>query len=349
MKKIIQFMILVFIVILLPKENAAAEENGFSVRPILSAEQIGNDPYFHMKMKQGESKTLSVMLKNNQNTSLTIQINAANGYSNPFGNMNYTNESRTEFSEFLNDKYKLVDLTHMKKKVTLKPNEEKALNIKVNIPSDMNTGQVLGAIQFQTFVHPQKNVDSKEKDKASFAVKVKHRYTIGILIELPNKAKPQLTIKNTAISLNTNIPKIQTEIWNESPVITGEYLFKYTVRKKGSEKVLFQGEKDLFEFAPATTMKMPVDWAYKAFQPGEYQIEISLRDKKSQEVTFQKSNTFSVKKEKVADYAKRTGDSRGIIPKAVFFSNWFYAVFIIVAVLLMYGGYLVGKRNKHTK
>jgi len=348
-KKIAQIIILLAAMLILPKQFVFAEESGFSVRPILPKEQIDPVPYFHIPMNSNSTKTISVILKNHQKTSIQVQVDAANGFSNPYGNMNYANNEKTEFSEFLNNDYKVAKLIEYPKKVTLKPGEERVINFKVNVPNSVNEGQILGGIQFQAYIARDNNSSENSGDKASFGVKVKHRYTIGVLVELPKKAASSLEIKKASISSSTNIPQILTEIWNSSPVITKGVAFKYQVFKKGGKNVLFEGQKDLFDFAPVTSMIVPVDWAYKNFQPGKYEVKVSLINKESRKVIKDQVNEFKVEKKKVVEYAKKTGDSNGVIPKAILLGNWIYGIVVALVLGLFYFGYRLGKRKGQQK
>ncbi|MED4284885.1 DUF916 domain-containing protein [Priestia megaterium] len=342
MKKIIQ-LIIITVALLLPMETTFAEESGFSVRPIMPKDQIDSVSYFHFPMTFNEKKTISVLIKNHQKTPTTVQIDSANGFSNPFGNMNYTKEKETEFSAFLNKEYKLADFISYDKKITLKPFEEREVQLEINLPEGVKEGQVLGGIQFQAYIN-QNNTSSQEADNsAAFGVKVKHRYTIGILLELPKKVTSNLEIKKATISTDTSVPQIQTEIWNTSPIITKGLSFKYQVFKKGSEKVLFEGTKDLFDFAPVTSMIVPVDWAYKSFQPGNYEVKVALIGKENQKIVKEKINEFKVEKTKVAQYAKKTGENNRVIPSPVLWNNWIYGILVVLVVGIFYIGYRIGK------
>lgn len=351
MKRIFQIIAIIIIAILLPKENVFAEESGFSVRPILPKDQISKVPYYHIKMEPNNSRTLSVVLKNHQKTPMSVQVDSANGFSNPFGNMNYTKDEETEHSKFLDNDYKMVNIIDHKNKIELKPYEEKVVKFTLNLPNDIKRGQALGGIQFQAFV-TQGNEDAGDEDEAAFSVKIKHRYTVGILVELPKKVERELKIKDTTVSSSTEIPQILTEVWNINPIIAKDVVFEYKVFKKGEDEVLFQGKKDLYDFAPVTTMNVPVDWAYENFQPGDYEIEIILRDKKTQKILDETKNKFEVKSDKVVEYAKRTGEGNGIIPNAILFSKWLYVIIIAALGGLFYVGYRLGQRkidNKDTK
>jgi len=342
-KRIIQIILIITVALLLPVGNAFAEESGFSVRPILPKNQIDTVSYFHFPMSSNETKTISVLIKNHQKTPTTVQIDSANGFSNPFGNMNYTKEKETDFSTFLNNKYRLADFIDYEKKITLKPLEEREIQIKITLPKGVEEGQVLGGVQFQAYINQNNNSSQKEDNSAAFGVKVKHRYTIGVLIELPKKVTSNLKIKEATISTDTSIPQIQTEIWNTSPTITKGLSFKYQVLKKGSEKVLFEGTKDLFDFAPVTSMIVPVDWAYKNFQPGKYEVKVALVGKENQKIVKEKINEFNVEKTKVTQYAKKTGDSNGVIPSPILWSNWVYAILVVLVIGIFYVGYRLGR------
>lgn len=349
MKKIAQIIIVLAAVLILPNKFVFAEESGFSVRPILPKEQIDPVPYFHIPMNSNSTKEISVVLKNHQKTPIQVQVDAANGFSNPYGNMNYANEEKTEFSEFLNNNYKVAKLIEYPKRVTLKPGEERVINFKLNVPSSVKEGQILGGIQFQAYIVNDNSSSQNSGEKASFGVKVKHRYTIGVLIELPKKVTSNLEIKKASISSSTSIPQILTEIWNNNPTITKGVAFKYQVFKKGSEKILFEGQKDLFDFAPVTSMIVPVDWAYKNFQPGKYEVKVFLMNKENQKVIKDQINEFKVEKKKVVEYAKNTGDSNGVIPKAILLGNWIYVLVVALVVGLFYLGYKLGKRKGQEK
>lgn len=349
MKRIIQFITIVLVFILVPKENVFAEESGFSVRPILPKEQLTKVPYFHLSMEPGKSKTLEVLLKNHQKEPIAIQIDSANGFSNPYGNMNYTKDEKTEYSLFLNDDYKMVNIIENQEKITLKPYEEKVISFKLHLPNDINRGEALGGIQFQAYVEQDNNSKSNSNEKAAFAVKIKHRYTIGVLVQLPQKVKSEIKIKDSFVTTATKTPQILTEFWNENPIITKDVVFEYAVTRKGGNEILFQGQKDLYNFAPVTSMKVPVDWAYKNFEKGDYNIEIKLKDKKTNKVFQAITNEFEVGSKKVVEYAKRSGENNSIVPNAILVSKWIYVIFTFMVVGLFWLGYLLGRKNKENR
>lgn len=324
--------------------NVLAEEGNFSVRPLLPIDQLDNKiPYYYFPIKGGKVKTLEFVIKNHKNENVIIEVNPANALSNPYGNMHYTENDKTTFSSFLTSNYKLAEVTEIKKRIKLGPKEEKVVSFKVKAPNDVNRGQLLGAIQFQLDVSSENKRTASPEDNAAFSVKVKHRYTIGILANFPEKVPSKVEIKGSSVDAKNQIPQIMTEIWNVNPVITKDATLKYKVYSKAKKKEIFNGEKPLYSLAPVTSLKLPVEWKHKDFKEGDYLIELSLIDNKNNQVLSSKENTFNIKKKDINEYAEHTNQEDDFIPKAVKDSKWFYNCVGLGLLVLFIVGYMIGR------
>ncbi|WP_088364058.1 WxL protein peptidoglycan domain-containing protein, partial [Bacillus cereus] len=339
-----KFLLSMLIILGISQINVLAEEGNFSVRPLLPIDQLDSKvPYYYFPIKGGEVRVLEFVIKNHKNENAIIEVNSANALSNPYGNMHYTEKDTTTFSSFLIDEYKLAEITEINKRIKLGPNQEKVVSFKVKAPKNVNRGQLLGAIQFQLDVTSMKKKTAASDNNAAFSVQVKHRYTIGILANFPEKAPSKVEIKSSKVDANNQIPQIMTEIWNVNPVITKDLTLKYKVYSKSKKKEIFRGEKLLYSLAPVTSLKLPVEWKYKDFKEGDYIIELSLINNKNDQLITSKENKFTVEKKDINEYADHTNQDDSFIPKAVKDSKWFNIGMGIGLSILFIVGYVIGR------
>ena len=160
--------ILFALLLWLPFNTVSAEDGGFYIRPILPNDQLSSAGYYHLKGEPGESRTLQVVINNQNDEEITVSVNAANGFSNPYGSMSYSADDTTDFSRYLNEAYKLKDMIDIQDSVTVEAGEEKLVKFTVTIPSDITEGQLLGAIQF-TANEKGSNENNESNEDASFA------------------------------------------------------------------------------------------------------------------------------------------------------------------------------------
>lgn len=321
----------------------AKAEEGFFIRPILPDDQLSSAGYYHIGMKPGESRTFQIAIKNETNEQLNVAVNAANAFSNPFGSMNYSDSETTETSQFLDDSYKLRDMVEVQETVKVGPNEEKEVKFTVTIPENLSNGQLLGAIQFTA--KTSESHESTNNKETSFGLDIKQRYTIGILVELPNKSNSEVALGKSIVSLKTAQPQILTQVKNLNPTITKGLVFNYEVFKKNSDNAMFEGETELPNLAPVTTLDFPVNWNHPKIEYGEYIVKGTLYDKESGSVITEIANELELKEEKLDEYNEQFGETEGQKPTVVSSDKWPW-LWLILLIICSYIGYRYGKTRK---
>ena len=337
--------ILCTLLLWVPINTVSASEEGFFVRPILPKDQVSSVGYYHLKLSPGQSKTLEVTVNNEMDQEIQVSIDAANGFSNPYGNMNYSVEEETDYSRFLDDSYKLRNMINIQDSVTVGPNQEKKVSFRITIPEDTVNGQLLGAVQFTAKVKDSDDKNNTDKE-AAFNVDIKQRYTIGILIDLPNKSGTKVEVGKTKIGMNTSNPKVITQIKNMNPVIAKGLALKYEVYSKGSAEAIFEGDQDVPSLAPVTTLEFPIDWNHSTIQNGDYSIIGILYEKETGKAVSEIKNSFEVVEEEVEKFNDQFGSSEeGITPTAVLSKKWSW-VWLLLLIAGIYAAYCYGKRKK---
>lgn len=131
---------------LLMGTTAHAAGNDYSVQAVVPSSQIdkSNSSYFDMQLQPGQSETLTFNLANTSNKSITVDVNKGTAGTISGGVVDYAATSGFDQSM----PAKLGDSLEVPDKVTLAPNETKAVTAKVTMPSTPTSGIYAAGVKF---------------------------------------------------------------------------------------------------------------------------------------------------------------------------------------------------------
>ncbi|MFB5308698.1 DUF916 domain-containing protein [Enterococcus casseliflavus] len=94
-KKTMMYIVVIFILTLFFGPVAFADQSaGFSVRPILSENQVNSEVgYFDLNLEPGESQTLSLELRNMSDEEINLSISVHTAFTNVSGVVEYGSDA----------------------------------------------------------------------------------------------------------------------------------------------------------------------------------------------------------------------------------------------------------------
>jgi hypothetical protein len=321
-------------------EASGNKNTTFTVRAVHTESQKDkNLPYFYFDGKEGKSYKIKVAIKNVSPIEIKVAAQIKNGLSNPYGAIEYTNETKTIYSSFVNNKYEIKTYIEGPELIELKPNEEKTVEYIVNIPENMTKGELLGALGFMDAVDLEIKEENTTKNTATLVSRLE--YIISIFVNLSEKVEPKIIIEETKIDVKTKFPKLELYLKNESPILIKDITLNYKVYKKTDLTYpLFEGEKLIERFSPSTNMIYLLAYEGEVLEEGDYVIDISLSGKALKENVEKRMNfTISYKDEK--QYEEKVTDGQPILPKAKPDGIMDYIWYIVGGIILFILGMMI--------
>lgn len=259
--------------------NTFAEENDysfdFSVESLQSEKQIDKDkPYFNLRMSPNEEEEIYIRISNNSDVDTIYEINVNQAYTNKLGYIEYINTGTDiEMDDSL--KYPIDEIVSYENLVLVPANTEKNVPLKITMPTDEFDGIISAGIIVSKF-------DDTDDDENQNLITNKFSYTIGLTISesdvsVEREIKlydvyPDLAFGNTSIVAKIANPKMDSY---------GHLKYKFSVMNLDSNKEFIANEIDNgMELAPNSIYKFAIDTDNKALIPGNYQLTLSISDKK---------------------------------------------------------------------
>ena len=324
--------------------STTVSANDFVVKPTFSQKQRDlTKSYFYESANPGEKKQFSIQIKNENEIQSTFIIRPTDAFSNPFSFMEYSDEERTSYSRFLDERYRFTRLFNEEKIFKMNPGETKNILFEATIPKDLKVGQILGAFQVEEIMENEKTKIDSSKE-ATFDVHIKKRFTIGVLLNITEPQNHNVVIENVEAKIDGKLPKIFIQIHNKDPFIVDNLEVTYKVYSKYN-RLLFEKKEPVFSLAPSTTLNLPLKWLYKDFKAGDYRIEASLSSTNDKDFYVKYKNDFSISQVVVNEFVDTTETEPFFLPKGVERFPLIYfniAIFVIVGVIY----YWKRKRNK---
>jgi hypothetical protein len=321
-------------------EAAGNKNTTFTVRAAhTDSQKDKNLPYFYFDGKEGQSYKIKVAIKNVSPENIKVATQIKNGLSNPYGAIEYTNETKTNYSSFVDTKYEIKSYIKGPELIELKPNEEKKVEYTVNIPENMTKGELLGALGFMDAVDLEIKKDNVTKNTATLVSRLE--YIISIFVNLPEKVEPKIIIEKTKIDVKTKFPKLELYLKNESAILIKDIALNYKVYKKSDlTKLLFEGEKKIERFSPSTNMIYLLAYEGEILEEGDYVIDLSLSGGTLKE-KVEKRMEFAISYKDEKQYEEKVTNSQPILPKAKPDGIMDYIWYIVGGIVLFILGMMI--------
>ncbi|SJZ61822.1 protein of unknown function [Pilibacter termitis] len=276
---------------------------GYSVTKGKAGEEINpKTGYYDLKMTPGETREITVILKNNTDKEIGVNQSIFTSHTNTNGEADYTSLAK-EYDKSL--KVKLHEIITLKEegKVKLDKQSEKELTATIKLPKDVPTGILLGSWYFL------KDDQVAKSTKKGMGVKTQIAFSLPIKITVGNEIpEPNLNLVDIQAGMDYFKKSYLGRVQNDQPALMTKLTFLAKVTKKGSDEVLFKNEMSGRSMAPNSNYQFPVHLNEKQAQAGEYtySLEVISEDPKWESKNWRWEKDFTITKEEAEKINKES-------------------------------------------
>lgn len=340
MKKILFFF--VFILSFIPFHFVHAEEQPYSVEPLLPSNQdFGVTSYFSLNTnKNNFDQELRFKIKNNTAENLIISLRPLNALTSPNGVIEYVPTIKEGNSVLTDSTYSLAKYIKVPKNVTLNGNEEKEISIPVQA-SDIK-GTILGAIGFQTV---QKG-EMQEVEKNQIRISNEINTIIGIQLNFGTVQVSDFEIGKPYVESMPSYYAVRLPITSKSPSILKNSNFDYEVLTKEGKSLFHTKQKVKLDFAPKTKVGLSIPWDSQQIEEGKTYILKGTLSYGDDQVRFEKEFKFVSNK---SEHNGNGSETNRTIPDILKDYSWWWILLLIAIVCGILTYYVKKKKDKKKK
>ncbi|GKT03063.1 DUF916 domain-containing protein [Furfurilactobacillus entadae] len=269
-------MALIIGLMMIGGSQVKAETNGDSPATVVLPQQPSNQHlknvgYFNLRMKPGQTQTLSMTVINNSNTATTYKVSPNDALTNGNGVITY-------------DKYKpktgstggptFQDVNQTKPfKVTVPANGKKVVQTKIKMPKKSFDGIILGGITLQQVG----DLNTKKTTKQGLTLNNRFTYQMGVVLnEKDTKVDPMVTMGTPELITDDRQAYVEVPLNNKTKNVLSDVTVKATVKRGSKVQQELTTTREHMMMAPQTTMKMKLDAATKTLRPGNYTVKVAV-------------------------------------------------------------------------
>lgn len=319
-KKTMMYIVVIFILTLFFCPIAFADQSaGFSVRPILSENQVNSEVgYFDLNLEPGESQTLSLELRNMSDEEINLSISVHTAFTNVSGVVEYGSDADVPDDTL---PFFLADYIQGDGKITLSEGETKQVDLLLTLPEDKPFEGVLAA-----GIRVEEIKDSEHLSEESMAIENTLSYVMGLVVS--NKREqlsPELDLLAVyADQLNfRNV--FSAQIQNQSGTFVNQLEVSASIYNEDQTERLYSTEASGMQMAPHSNFAFPISLNGESFVPGTYVLHLQAN---SGELEWEWTRSFVVD-----DQTSKTFNRQDItIPSQ---TNYWLLVSIFLVILLL--------------
>ncbi len=314
------YIVVIFILTLFFCPVAFADQSaGFSVRPILSENQVNSEVgYFDLNLEPGESQTLSLELRNMSDEEINLSISVHTAFTNVSGVVEYGSDA-----DVPNDTlpFFLADYIEGDGKITLSEGETKQVDLLLTLPEDKPFEGVLAA-----GIRVEEIKDGEHLSEESMAIENTLSYVMGLVVS--NKREqlsPELDLLAVyADQLNfRNV--FSAQIQNQSGAFVNQLEVIASIYNEDQTERLYSTEASGMQMAPHSNFAFPIPLNGESFVSGTYVLHLQAN---SGELEWEWTRSFVVD-----DQTSKTFNRQDItIPSQ---TNYWLLVSIFLVILLI--------------
>lgn len=314
------YIVVIFILTLFFCPVAFADQSaGFSVRPILSENQVNSEVgYFDLNLEPGESQTLSLELRNMSDEEINLSISVHTAFTNVSGVVEYGSDADVPDDTL---PFFLADYIQGDGKITLSEGETKQVDLLLTLPEDKPFEGVLAA-----GIRVEEIKDSEHLSEESMAIENTLSYVMGLVVS--NKREqlsPELDLLAVyADQLNfRNV--FSAQIQNQSGTFVNQLQVIASIYNEDQTERLYSTDASGMQMAPHSNFAFPIPLNGESFVPGTYVLHLQAN---SGELEWEWTRTFAVD-----DQTSKTFNRQDItIPSQ---TNYWLLVSIFLVILLL--------------
>lgn len=351
MNKILKYVIsiLLFIGILASfSSRVFASSFNFSVTPEQSDKQIDKEKsYFDLLLSPGTSTELNVILRNDTEKEIKVGISINSAKTNSNGIVEYSNNSK-KIDQSL--EYNIEDYVKYPRSVTIEPNDNTLVTIKVTMPNQKFDGVLANGITFQEINDDR---DSKSNKNEGLAISNEYSYIVALLLrQTDRKVNPNMNLNDISPGHVNNRNVIFMDLQNDQKTYINKTFIIAAISKKGDKEVLYKLKKDNLQIAPNSNFLLPISLEGNSLKPGDYHLSMKIygnrdehgvytMDSKSGDATF--LNLWSFEKDfKIDDNTAKKLNSSDVSLNENNLNEYFYLkiifwvlIFLIVILIIV--------------
>lgn len=314
------YIVVIFILTLFFSSVAFADQSaGFSVRPILSGNQVNSEVgYFDLNLEPGESQTLSLELRNMSDEEINLSISVHTAFTNVSGVVEYGSDADVPDDTL---PFFLADYIQGDGKITLSEGETKQVDLLLTLPEDKPFEGVLAA-----GIRVEEIKDSEHLSEESMAIENTLSYVMGLVVS--NK-REQLSPELDLLAVHADQLNFRNvfsaQIQNQSGTFVNQLEVIASIYNEDQTERLYSTEASGMQMAPHSNFAFPIPLHGASFVPGTYVLRLQAS---SGELEWEWTRSFVVD-----DQTSKTFNRQDItIPSQ---TNYWLLVSIFLVILLL--------------
>lgn len=319
------------------QEVFANGELNFSVRTITPESQFGDDKgYFDVELQPGETEELTLVVKNVRNIPIDLSITAHTAYTNINGVVEYGGETDQPDPTL---KVEMKDLLDVKDEpIRLEAGEEKRIVTTLTMPQDEVEGLLAGGLQLSEVVQEEEEEDSEDK---GMQIINSFSYVIGVVAsnDRTQTIVPELALLDVFADQINYRNAFSATIQNFLPTFVNELSVEASIRREGSDTILYRASEEMMQMAPNSNFNFPISLNGERFRSGTYVLNMTAR---SGEHEWTWEETFDV----TADEARRLNQSDVSVKDT---NWWLIAAIVLIVIIISVLAYTTYKNKKKAK
>ncbi len=267
-----------------------ASEFNFAVTPLPSEHQIDKEKtYFDLLLAPSQTTELKATLRNDTEKEVKVDVSVNNATTNSNVIVEYGENALKKDKSLA---YDLKEHVHYPESVVLKPKSEQTVPFRVDMPNKSFDGVIAGGI---TFKEEPATEEKTTKSTQGLSIENDYSYVVALLMrQNQKKVVPNLVLHEVKPSQINARNVILAALQNDQKTYINQVALSAKVTKKGSDKVLYQEEKENLQIAPNSSFSLPVSLKKQALKPGVYHMSLSVSGNKdgSDPAKFENHWTF---------------------------------------------------------
>ncbi len=319
------------------QEVFANGELNFSVRTITPESQFGDDKgYFDVELQPGETEELTLVVKNVRNIPIDLSITAHTAYTNINGVVEYGGETDQPDPTLKVEMKDLLDVED--EPIRLEAGEEKRIVTTLTMPQDEVEGLLAGGLQLSEVAQEEEEEDSEDK---GMQIINSFSYVIGVVAsnDRTQTIVPELALLDVFADQINYRNAFSATIQNFLPTFVNELSVEASIRREGSDTILYRASEEMMQMAPNSNFNFPISLNGERFRSGTYVLNMTAR---SGEHEWTWEETFDV----TADEARRLNQSDVSVKDT---NWWLIAAIVLIVIIISVLAYTTYKNKKKAK
>lgn len=303
----------------------ASNQPSFIASAVLSKDNQGKKPYFNLKMKPNETRTIKVRVKNLDKQSEKFVITPNNATTNSNGIVDYTKHNVK--SKYL--KLGLTDVIHSNKSqvVTVPGKSTKDFSYKLTMPNTKFKGIILGGFTIAPNDAVKKAMAQNKKQKNPQAIASTFQYVIAVrLFQKSEAVMPNVKFHGADYVVKNQFATVNVNMSNSAPDLA-KFKSGYSEVRDSKGKLIIHNKLSNLSFAPNSEFGYYVNLNTKQLAAGKYTVKLHFDGVQ----TYNYSTNFTVTPQKVKHVKNAAAD---FTPKPKQETNYLWA-FVIGGIALL--------------